>query len=272
MSSISSIPVRSEIDGARAQSPAIDPDKAMDLYALWNSVFANSRIDSDRDSDLANPDREPAPSADQTLKDEHTHAQPLSLVRESGIGGSTGLLSVPPSAALLPAADVVRASVDALAILSVQGNGPAFAPAYPAQASTPNAATRAEGLLAPPASRVETGLRPAGMPDATQAPAASETASTAEAMPVQETHSTEPSAGIGADSVNVFVRGSMVAIVVRDAAIGDAEAVNCAFETAQKLTGQRAALRQLTLNGRVLYQQPIDATADLPRASLVFTC
>lgn len=77
-----------------------------------------------------------------------------------------------------------------------------------------------------------------------------------------------------ADSVNVFVRGADVAIVVRDAGISEQQALHCAFETARKLTGQRAALQQLVLNGRTLYQQPGDSRMhDSARSSsLVFAC
>jgi hypothetical protein len=77
-----------------------------------------------------------------------------------------------------------------------------------------------------------------------------------------------------ADSIHVFVRDAAVAIVVRDAEISQQQALHCAFETARKLTGQRAALQQLVLNGRTLYQHGVDTRKhDSTRsASLVFAC
>lgn len=57
------------------------------------------------------------------------------------------------------------------------------------------------------------------------------------------------------ESVNVFFRGTAVAIVVRDGTISQHQALCCAFQTARELTGEGAALEQLILNGRVLYRQ-----------------
>lgn len=56
-----------------------------------------------------------------------------------------------------------------------------------------------------------------------------------------------------ADSVRVYVDGAAVAIVVRDAALSQQDAVRYAFDTAQQLTGQRSSLSRLTVNGRTLY-------------------
>lgn len=77
-----------------------------------------------------------------------------------------------------------------------------------------------------------------------------------------------------AESINVFVQGAAVSIVVRDTGASTEEALHCAFETARELTGQRAALQRLTLNGRILYQQQGDAVrSDLtPFSALAFAC
>ncbi len=72
------------------------------------------------------------------------------------------------------------------------------------------------------------------------------------------------------DTVSVFVQGTAVAIVVRDAGMSQPDALRCGFETARWLTGRGAALQQLTLNGRVLYQQ--QARSEPATRALVFAC
>lgn len=82
------------------------------------------------------------------------------------------------------------------------------------------------------------------------------------------------SASVGPESVTVLVQGANVDIVVRDAAISEQEAVQCAFETVRRLTGQRAGLHELTLNGRIVYQRRSDSAehAATAQSSLVFAC
>ena len=80
-----------------------------------------------------------------------------------------------------------------------------------------------------------------------------------------------PAAANPPESVSVYVRDSLVAIVVRDASLTDQNAMQCAFATAQALTGQRAALQRLTLNGKILYQQPPDLSASPAGAAPVLT-
>jgi len=78
---------------------------------------------------------------------------------------------------------------------------------------------------------------------------------------------------IDADSVNVFVDGTAVSIVVRDAALSTPDAMRVAFDTARRLTGRSASLRQLTLNGQVLYRQRNDLIAQMSSSSvLAFAC
>lgn len=77
------------------------------------------------------------------------------------------------------------------------------------------------------------------------------------------------------ESVSVFVQGMAVSIVVRDAVLSEHEALRSGFETARRLTGQRASLAQLTLNGRVAYQKqgvPDPVVAGHAGPSLVFSC
>jgi hypothetical protein len=57
------------------------------------------------------------------------------------------------------------------------------------------------------------------------------------------------------DSIVIYLNGSTVDIAVRDASLSAEEALRSAFDTAHQLTGRRAALRQLLLNGTTLYLQ-----------------
>lgn len=60
---------------------------------------------------------------------------------------------------------------------------------------------------------------------------------------------------VAADTINVFIRGEVVRVVVRDRAVSEEEALRVAFATARHLMGRSTALAQLTLNGQVLYDQ-----------------
>ena len=73
------------------------------------------------------------------------------------------------------------------------------------------------------------------------------------------------------DSVHMLVDGHAVAITVRDGTLSDGEALHAAFEAARVVAGEGRALRQLTLNGRVLYQRPEGADDPPPRAGS-FAC
>lgn len=75
-----------------------------------------------------------------------------------------------------------------------------------------------------------------------------------------------------AESVRVFVRVNAVAVVVRNSELPDEDALQCAFEAARELTGERAALRVLTLNGRTLYRHSELTTGGKPSSVLVFAC
>jgi hypothetical protein len=74
---------------------------------------------------------------------------------------------------------------------------------------------------------------------------------------------------VASEWINVFVHGAAVAVVVRNTSLSAKDALNCAFETARELTGQRGALQELTLNGKTIYRQP--ANAGRERAAL-FAC
>jgi hypothetical protein len=71
--------------------------------------------------------------------------------------------------------------------------------------------------------------------------------------------------------VSIILDGANVSIIVRDAGLTEGEALRTAFETARELTGKSGSLLQLTLNGRVLYQQA--NSRDLaPSGDILFAC
>lgn len=75
------------------------------------------------------------------------------------------------------------------------------------------------------------------------------------------------------EAVSVFVKGTAVAVVVRNAALAEQDALRSAFATARELTGSSAGLQQLTVNGRVLYRHLGAAGAfDAPAGPLQFAC
>jgi hypothetical protein len=83
-------------------------------------------------------------------------------------------------------------------------------------------------------------------------------------------HVLESETKASADSVAVFVRGQQVAVVVRDPGITEAVAMQCAFAAARELTGSNSGLRQLTVNGRLLYRQAASTASSTPAS--MFSC
>jgi len=57
--------------------------------------------------------------------------------------------------------------------------------------------------------------------------------------------------------VSIVLEGAQVSIIVRNGDLSETKALRTAFETARELTGRSASLQQLTLNGRVLYEQAV---------------
>lgn len=73
--------------------------------------------------------------------------------------------------------------------------------------------------------------------------------------------------------VSVFQHGAGVTVVVRDSTLSETEAMRCAFEAARELTGKRSSLQQVTVNGRVLYEQQSPAPDAAPgSATFAFAC
>lgn len=75
------------------------------------------------------------------------------------------------------------------------------------------------------------------------------------------------------ESVQVLQGEHGIEIIVRNARLASQAALGCAFETAYSLTGSRASLRKLILNGATVFEAGTAATATLPqRRQLVFSC
>lgn len=264
MSSLQATAVPAESSFHSSRGVSISPDQAVDLYSLWNRVFAGSRDSGDGKDGVSSPTESELPSeasmprtglaqtripADERVPDQSASKQgddrsPDNLPRAnepegSGSRAMAGVAVV--DARLIRGAAVVQPRTWLPAGEGAQSDALAGPRGASGVAAAPNAAEATSEMEMTPALDLELAAAPGEM---------------------------------GRDSVNVFVRGSMVAIIVRDTAIEDTEALDCAFETAQKLTGVRAALQQLTLNGRVLYQQRTEAAGAEPSAvpSLVFTC
>jgi hypothetical protein len=87
-----------------------------------------------------------------------------------------------------------------------------------------------------------------------------------------------PMQPVATEAISVFVHGLAVAVVIRDCALSAQEALHCAFETARELTGRRAALEHLTLNGQTVYSHTGSGAHDplrgpeQPASTLVLAC
>lgn len=228
-------------------------DQGEDLYALWQAVFETSH-----------------PAA--TAGDEGPHAQPVDRAPQSDPQASTDTGSehrTLPTQRVGGAADVYEppasvAAGNARILQSVVPSGVGDMRSVAATDVQSSGESASESsLLMPQAPHVD----PPEVEYSIQVERDPKVVQTA-----QETPYTEPP-GV-ADSVNVFVQGTAVAIVVRDATLSDQDAVTCAFETARQLTGHSEALQSLTLNGRTLYQQKIQADPRLASSppTLLFDC
>ena len=217
---------------------SLDAERAQDLYVVWKMVFEHAQAGQSGSHDAA---RSPAP--DPRLGDVKPATDTTAAVWAPWAGARDTLPTTLPLESATAATFETASSAVALgprasaAVKAVQGAMPALARSV--------AALRDEPPLR--STMPEPGRNAAAPADAP------------DPMP---------------DSVNVFVRGAAVSITVRDPAMSAHEAVRCGFETARRLTGQRAALQQLTLNGHTLYQNS-DAPAleqARPGPVLVFAC
>jgi hypothetical protein len=225
--------------GAR-RAPTIDQD----FYAAWKAIFEASRA-TDASAD-------PAPSASASWIPS----------RQSAGGGRTS------DAAPAMAEDGRVAHTDAV-------NGPAVLRSPVDSASwseaAPYSARQSDGARTDSAPQRFKEWRPSLAVAVLQRPPpmerlgqAAEAGGTQLLRPIPDSNATAQETA-ARESVNVFFRGTAVAIVVRDGTISQHQALCCAFQTARELTGEGAALEQLILNGRVLYRQHDAARAQLMR-------
>ena len=112
---------------------------------------------------------------------------------------------------------------------------------------------------------------PAAMPHAMADESRLEPANVAVRIHYVRSAQAPPAAEAQPEAVTIVLSGEDVTIVVRDTGLTDSEALRTAFRTARELTGRSTSLQQLTLNGRVLYQQA--DRADLaPSGGVLFSC
>jgi len=224
-----------------------------DLYAHWTSVFERAQATQPR------PDRTDAAVA----------GAPAGPCGEAGDRAPSGpaprvVVATPPAA---PVSDAAWARPLGRPGRLEQAEAAACGPPGP-QARAPSPAVTHKGSQPPDRWRA---ADPTGCVAGASAPGFP--AMAARCRRTGRTTST-PSQPISPESVSVFTRGTKVAVVVRDAALTDREAMHCALEAAYQLTGQRGSLHLLTVNGRTLYRPPGPA-GTLPRAAsaaLAFAC
>jgi len=239
----------------------VTDEQLQQLYASWQAVFAHSHaVENFRDRAL--PPREPASRSEDTA-----HGP-----RDAGFKAASGVPddTSPTNRASRQVGDLRggepgfatdRRAAVAGKVGVVDGDGTQLISAQTALRIAPGSAV-AQG-----ASRDRQGIADSRAPNAEayreqaggHRPSAHDIAA-ADAAKV-----------IARDSVNVYLHGSEVAIVVRDSRLTEPEAMTCALATAQQLTGERDALQRLTLNGRPIYERPSRSiAATLP--DLIFAC
>jgi hypothetical protein len=234
---------------ASASTPELKPARldanvANELNALWRSIFERAHAGEPRGEEHGRP----AASKPTT----HAGDDAREFVRERPEQPSAKQTSTMPETLPLnaPTAVATAAPVAQVPIVS------AVAIETVRSIATPEPQTPIAGLAAARAVPADVELAPAAVERAR--PNDDATPPAAEQMRADET-------------VSVFMQGGAVTINVRDAVLGEDEALRCAFETARTLTGERAALRTLLLNGRTVYRQaPRPAATESP--TLIFAC
>lgn len=220
----------------------LDADRAKDLYAIWKSVFERSRPVA------ASRDARHLPGSDtRRLQWEFSASRDA---RASSMQGDDAAESARAAAAASGIGSTEPAAVSAARSRSTEHQRARNLDAAAQLAPSTTNLDGMDGRMRSDAARTRSGAATAPQTIATQMPS------------------------VATESLNVFVQGATVAIVVRDAQLSDEGALQCAFETARALTGQRAGLRQLTLNGRTVYQQQPEALTPsaLRVCELVFAC
>lgn len=214
-----------------APQASLDVARAEDVYALWKEAFEHMRA-------VEVPHDEPAPSAAQArelsndfaARDPERYSPSVDFIEQAG----PATLAIPP---------IIRT----VAAASHCADG----------AQTDLAASRGIGSNPSPVAQLPMSIRHRASAPASKCDG-------------HITSNAAPALSAASEAVSVFVRGAAVTIVIRDAALSAHDALHGAFETARELTGQRAALRHLRLNGRTLYQHGDHSTR--AGSMLVFAC
>ncbi|HET9446851.1 MAG TPA: hypothetical protein VFO35_11355 [Steroidobacteraceae bacterium] len=205
------------------QAP-IDIGRAEDVYAAWKAVFEGSRAVEHGPDDSCAWQHDAAASEGERP------------VRNDGEDGQSG------------------GSVHDGADTTARMYGKAAAERAPM--SSPTIATLALGSSTATVTSSGSSFGTPPLAGTTAAKAAVVQSSAARSIPQSADALSSSPQPNPADVVQVFVRGSSVAIVVRDSSLSADAAMHCAFQAARELTGRSDGLRYLTLNGRTIYQQP----------------
>jgi hypothetical protein len=230
-------PVGSGRDRNEAGAPS---DASAELLALWQSVFQNLRAVSAGVRQDAPSSQERQASQPSSVSQDNQSSRKAVARQGSDTGDSADTAdrfasAIAFEAEAMPTAQEIDSPVGS-ALTRIVANSAEV------QEWTGSPAAGTDSILATAGND-----RPAGARAAPE-----ETAPLAQSKPT----SVEPAPEIApAEAVSVFSHGTGIAIVVRDSSLSREEALRCAFETAQQLTGRRATLALLTVNGRILYQQ-----------------
>lgn len=224
MSAPTELSIAMAASASRTTIAASDVAGERDLYSLWKAVFERAGASAASDSPVAYPQ-----SVGQTAaggvhvntsgsRESACSSEPVIDLRSGADSAATQSI-----AARAPAAAVARLVASSAGAMpsNVLSGGAVFTRQVPALATPPHS------------------------------PDVFETAQVLQQVWLRAAAGALPTAA--AESVNVFVSGAAVAVVVRNASLSDEGALRCAFETARELTGESAALEQLTLNGRTVY-------------------
>jgi hypothetical protein len=226
--------------GGDPNEAGVLPDPSAELLALWQSVFQNSyavsagvrEVAPGSQAGRAKQSGSVAGDSQSSREAVAPHGGDVADSNEKADGFASAMVFGPEA---MPAPQEPDTPI-------VPGLTRVVASFAEAQEWTGSPAANADGILAAGGN-----VRLSGTRGATE-----ETASTAQPKPacVAPAPETAP-----AEAVSVFSHGTGIAIVVRDSSLSREEALRCAFETAQQLTGRRATLALLTVNGQILYQQ-----------------
>jgi hypothetical protein len=222
------------------------PRGGLDLYERWRAVFDRARA-----TQMSDEDRHPACDHSAGKIDEAASAMREPRAASLGSCAAKTAMSSVSSCVLQPA---LASTASFNAAMTLQGK-PSAQPCV--------VTGEAKFTIATQAHRNAEG--------STQIQPRNSGASISSVVPTNP-----PAIGLvpASDSINVFVHGEAVSIVVRDPALSQQQAIETAFAAARDLTGRADTLRLLTLNGRTLYRQSSVAGMQRPScpATLAFTC